>query len=107
MAIDDVESKQDEFNKIFGALSNYTPKAQKDIKAKNQLLDNAKNFYEGREKIIEGFENRIFPLNHDDEFEEQQTSKIFNKKEPLKKPTKTGVNGLNELITKEETNIDR
>ena len=26
--------------------------------------------YEGREKIIEGFKNGIFPLNCDDEFEE-------------------------------------
>ena len=24
-----------------------------------------------REKIIEGFKNEIFPLNHDDEFEEE------------------------------------
>ena len=35
-----------------GVLSDYTPKAQKYIEAKNCLLDNAKNFYEGREKII-------------------------------------------------------
>ena len=34
MTIDDVESKQDEFNKIFAALTNYTPKAQKDIEPK-------------------------------------------------------------------------
>ena len=39
--------------------------------------------------------------------EEQQTSKKFNKKEPPKKPTKTDVNELNELIIKEETSIDR
>ena len=39
--------------------------------------------------------------------EEQQTSKKFNKKEPLKKPTKTDVNELNELIIKEETSVDR
>ena len=29
-----------------------------------------RNFYEGREKIIEGFKNGIFPLKFDDEFEE-------------------------------------
>ena len=39
--------------------------------------------------------------------EEQQTSEKFNKKEPLIKPTKTNVNKLNELITKEEADIDK
>ena len=50
-------------------LIQYTPKAQKYIEAKNELLDNAKNFHKGREKIIEGFKKGIFPLNHDYEFE--------------------------------------
>ena len=108
MAIDDAEHIQDKFNSMLRALSNYTPKAQKYIEAKNKLLDNAKNFYEWRGKIIEGFKNRIFPLKHDDEFEEeQQTSKKFNEKELLKKPTKINVNELNELIIKKETNINR
>ena len=40
------------------------------------------------------------------EEEEQQTSKEFNKKEPLKKPTKTNFNELNEII-KEETEINK
>ena len=58
---------------MLGVLSDYTPKTEKYIEAKNTLLDNAKNFYKGREKIIEGFKNRIFPLNHedDDKFKEQ------------------------------------
>ena len=70
VTIDNAEHKQDEFDSMLIVLSNYTPKAQKYIEAKNKLLDNAKNFYEGREKIIEGFKNGIFPLNYDDEFEE-------------------------------------
>ena len=45
MAIDDAEMKQDEFNAKLTNLSNYTPKVQKYIEAKNKLLDNAKNFY--------------------------------------------------------------
>ena len=63
MTIDDAEMKQDEFDSILDSLSNFTPKAQKYIEAKNNLLDNAKNFYEGREKTIEGFQNGIFLLN--------------------------------------------
>ena len=83
MTIDDAKIKQDEFDSTLGSLSNYTAKAQKYIEAKNNSLDNAKNFYEGREKIIEGFKNGIFPLKSDDGFEEQQTSKKYNEKKPL------------------------
>ena len=104
ITIDDAEMKQDEFNSILDALNNYSPKAQKYIEAKNSLLNNAKNFYKGREKIIKGFKDGIFPLKSDDEFEEQQTSKKFNKKEPPIKPTKTDVK---ELIIKEKTDTDR
>ena len=39
--------------------------------------------------------------------EEKQTSKKFNKKEPPKKPTKTDVEELNELIIKKERSINR
>ena len=71
MTIDDAEHIQDEFDSMLSVLSDYTPKSQKYIEAKNKLLDNIKNFYEGREKIIKGFKDRIFPLNHDDEFKEE------------------------------------
>ena len=42
--------KQDEFNSTFVVLSNYAPKSKEYIEAKNGLSNNAKNFYEGREK---------------------------------------------------------
>ena len=71
MAIDEVESKQDELNAVLDVLSDYAPRDKKDVEAKNKLLDNAKKFYEGREKIIKGFKNGIFLLNHDDVVEEQ------------------------------------
>ena len=104
MIIDDAEMKQDEFNAKLNVLSNYNSKIQKYNDAKNKLLDYAKKCYKGREKIIEGFKEGMFPLKSDDKFEEQQTSKKFNKKEPLIQPTKIGVNELNELITKEGMN---
>ena len=44
-----------------------------------------KTFTRGEKKIIKGFKDGIFLLKSDDEFEEQQTSKIFNEKEPPKK----------------------
>ena len=71
MAIDEAESKQDQFNAVLDVLSDYTPRDEKYSKAKNKLLDNAKNFYEGRGKIIKGFKNGIFPLNYDGVVEEQ------------------------------------
>ena len=52
--------KQDEFNSILDALNNYSPKTQKYIETKNSLLNNAKNFYKGREKVIEGFKKEYF-----------------------------------------------
>ena len=66
-----------------------------------------KTFMRGEKKIIEGFKNGIFPLNSDDEFEEQQTSKKFNKNKSPEKPTKTDSSEIFELITKKETGIDR
>ena len=48
------------------------------------------------------FKEGIVPLKSDDKFEEQQTSKKINEKEPLTKPTKNDVNELNECITQEK-----
>ena len=72
--------KQNEFDAKLNALSRYFPRNPKCLETKNKLLDNAKNFYEGRKKIIEGIKKGIFLLKSDDEFEEQQTSKKFSKK---------------------------
>ena len=71
MTIDDAELKQDEFNAVLGVLSKYTSGDQKYNQAKNKLLNNATNFFRGREKIIKGFKDGIFPLNYDDVVEEQ------------------------------------
>ena len=69
MTIDRAEIEQDEFNSTLAVLNNYATKSKKYIEAKNSLLNNAKNFYEGREKIIKGFKGRIFLLKFDDKFE--------------------------------------
>ena len=96
MTINDAKMKQNEFNSIVGNLNNYSPKAQKYIEAKNSLLNNVKNFYKRREKIIEDFKEGIFLLKSDDE--QQQTSK---------KPIKIDANAFNELINKKETDINK
>ena len=67
--IDEVERKQDESNGVIGALEKYTPKHNKCVEAKNKLLNNVKKFYVGREKITEGFKNRIFLFYYGKEYE--------------------------------------
>ena len=89
--------KQNKFNTKRVALNNYFPKNKKYIEANNSLINNAKNFYKRREKIIEGLE-KIFPLKYDYKFEDQQTSK---------EPIKTDINAFNEWINNKETDINR
>ena len=98
MTINDAEIRQNKFHSKPDTLNNYSPRVPEYIEAKNSLLNNIKNFYEGRKKIIERFKEKIFPIKSDDKTEQQQTSK---------KPTKDDVMALNELIIKEETSINR
>ena len=37
-------------------------KTETNIKAKNDTLTSAKNFYDGREMIVNAFKNKLFPL---------------------------------------------
>ena len=52
-------------------LKNYSPKHDKYVTLKNNLVDNASKFYEGREKIIEGFKNGVFSFYYDRDNEER------------------------------------
>ena len=69
--IGDVEGKQDEFSAVISVLEGYTPRDNKYVEAKNKLLINAKKFYIGREKIIERFKNKVFPLYYNEAYEYQ------------------------------------
>ena len=71
ITIDEAESKQDEFNAVLYVLKKYSLKHDKYVILKNNLLDNASKFYEGREKIIEGFKNGVFSFYYDKDYEEQ------------------------------------
>ena len=71
ITIDEAESKQDEFNTVLHLLKKYSPKHDKYVTLKNNLVDNVSKFYEGREKIIEGFKNEVFPFYYDREDEDQ------------------------------------
>ena len=69
MTINDAEQTQCEFDSVLSSSSNYAPRDGKYIEAENGLLNNARNLYERREKIIKGFKDGIFLLNHDDAFD--------------------------------------
>ena len=60
MTIDNVEMKQNEFDAKLNALSRYSPRNQKYIETKNKLLDNAKNFYKGRKKLLKALKKEYF-----------------------------------------------
>ena len=47
-----------------------------------------KTFMRGEKKLWKALKMEYFSLKSDDEFEEQQTSRKFNKKEPPIKPKK-------------------
>ena len=85
------KSKQDEFSAVLTHLKIYNPRDNKYIKPKNSLVNNASNFYKGREKIIRGFKNKIFRIYCDEresfkkEDEEDEREK---QQEELKKKKK-------------------
>ena len=74
ISIDEAESKQDEFNTVLHLLKKYSPKHDKYVTLKNNLVDNVSKFYKGREKIIEGFKNGVFPFYYDREHEKRMKS---------------------------------
>ena len=62
------------------------------------FLTNVENFYKGREKIIEGFKNKIFPFNYDEAFEER----LQRKKKHRKEEEERSIRNENGLVDYEE-----
>ena len=88
-------------------LKNYSPKHDKYVTLKNNLVDNASKFYKGREKIIEGFKNRVFPFYYDREHEERMKYEEEEKEQEEKqKPTKDDLIALNKRIIDEEIDLN-
>ena len=67
MSKNKAERRQDEFDVVLNVLSRYSPRNEKYIKAKSELLDNAKKILQGeRKKKFEKFKNGIFLLIKED-----------------------------------------
>ena len=79
----------------------YSPKHDKYVTLKNNFVDNASKFYDRREKIIEGFKNRVFPLYYDRDYEERM------KYEKEKEKTITDTDEFKKYITEKETKINK
>ena len=96
------KKKQDEFNEVVNALSRYSPRDKKYIGAKNKFFDNAKNFYKGRDKIIEGFKNGILPLSKKDDM---KTDSGHQQPDVLDTPEEIKFNDFLKHIKEEQKNI--
>ena len=92
---------QEEFNTVLHLLKKYSPKHDKYVTLKNNLVDNASKFYEGREKIIEGFKNGVFSFYYDRDYEERM------KYEKEEEETITDIDEFKKYITKKETKINK
>ena len=95
-----------------GALKSYAPRDNKYVEAKNKLVNNVKNFYKGNEKVIEGFENGVFPSYYgnrdrfsEDEDDDEKDEEDEEKQE--QKPIKYDYKTLIKQITDEETDINK
>ena len=95
---------QKEFDVVINALKNYAARDNKYAEAKNKLLNNAKNFYEGREKIIEGFKNEIFSLYYHELYEYQMKEEEEEKKQDKKPFTPNEV--IEWMINKEDAHVN-
>ena len=72
MSIDDEEKEQEEYMVAFNALVKYRRRIFDYLTERKNLLNNAKNFYDGREMIINAFKEKIFPLNDEDGYFEDE-----------------------------------
>ena len=100
ITIDEAESKQDEFNTVLHLLKKYSPKHDKYVTLKNNLVDNVSKFYEGREKIIEEFKNEVFLLYYDREDKEEM--EFEKEKEEI-----SNANEFNNWVNKQEASINK
>ena len=105
MTINDAEIKQNEFNSKLDDLQIYKPRKLEYIEAKNSLINNAENFYKGREKIINGFKEGIFPFLYDDDDDDDDDKP--KQQQISKKSIKTDANAFNKWINEEEAGINR
>ena len=71
LSIDKAERIQDEYEAQFAALEKYKRKNSYYVTARKNLLINAKKFYDGSGMIINAIKDKIFPLNSEDVFENE------------------------------------
>ena len=90
-------------------LKRYSPKHDKYVTLKNNLLDNASKFYKGREKIIEGFKSKVFPLYYDSRYHEERMKYEEEEQEEQKKQDKKPFNPeeiIERMINREKLPIN-
>ena len=81
-----VERAQDVFDDRIEELKKHRPKSEKYVNERSNLLTNAQNFYDGREMIINGFKNKLFPFysgNYYHDLGEKETSESDNEESKI------------------------
>ena len=90
ISIDEAERIQEKYEAQLNALERYILRNPDYVGERKQLLNNAKNFHDGREMIINAFKDKIFPLNPEksfpeykdrDEDEDEDGDKFYSPKE--------------------------
>ena len=89
---DCVERKQDEITGVMGALKAYAPRDNKYVEAKTKLVNNVKNFYKGREKILKGLKMEHF------QFIMMSMRSLEKNMKKMKKMKRNNKNKINHLI---------
>ena len=86
-----------------GALKAFAPRDNNYVEAKNKLVNNVENFYKGREKIIRGFKNGVFPVYYD---KHEEFRKEDEEEQEEQKSIEVDYKTLIKQITDEETDIN-
>ena len=113
ITIDYAERKQDKVTGVMGTLKAYAPRDNKYVEAKNKLVNNVENFYKGREKIIEGFKNGVFPVyygNHEEfseDEEDDEEEREEKEEQEEQKPIQCDYKTLIKQITDQEDKKDK
>ena len=96
------ERDQSGFVSLLNQLKVYGPAKPRYVKAEENLLINAKNFYEGRQMVIDAFKNKIFPLDSYDDF-----PTYVSDRSSISEDSSYGEDESNEMITEKDKFINK
>ena len=73
-----IEIDQDLFPQDLERLNNYAPKVEPNISNRRKILENANHFFEGRQMVIDAFENRLFPMSDGSHYNRRDAEREYS-----------------------------